>query len=85
MAQSVKHPTLGFGSGCDLTVREFKSYIRLFADGTEPAWDSLSLSLCPSPARAFSLSQNKINLKKGRQGAGAETDNKASWGHGWRD
>ena len=42
MAQSVKHPTLGFGLGHDLVVREFESRIRLCADSVEPAWDSLS-------------------------------------------
>ena len=41
-AQSVKCPTLGFGSGHDLIVREFKPHVRLHADGAEPVWDSLS-------------------------------------------
>ena len=48
---SVKFPTLDFGLGHDLTVREFKPHVE------EPAWDSVSLpsSLCPSPfARALS-------------------------------
>ena len=45
MAQSVKHGTLGFGSGHDLTAREFG----LCAGGAEPAWDSLSYSLSPLP------------------------------------
>ena len=45
MAQSVKHLTLGFGSGHDLTVRGFESCIRLCAESAEPAWDSLSLPL----------------------------------------
>ena len=52
--------TLDFGSGPDLTVREFQPRVWLCADSVEPAWDSLSLSLCPSPARALSLSL-KIN------------------------
>ena len=37
VAQSVKHPTLDFGSGHDLTVRESKPCVGLCADGTEPA------------------------------------------------
>ena len=48
LAQSVEHPTLDFGSGHDLTVHEFKPRVRLCADITEPACDSLSLSLSPS-------------------------------------
>ena len=42
MAQSVKHLNLDVGSGLDLTVCEFKTHIRLFADSMEPAWDSLN-------------------------------------------
>ena len=42
-AQSVKHPTLDFGSGHDLRVREIEPHTGLHADSTEPAWDSLSL------------------------------------------
>ena len=60
VTQSVEGPTLGFGSGHDLTVHEFQPHIRLCADGVEPASDSVSPSLCPSPtcehARALSLS-----------------------------
>ena len=61
MAQSVKRPTLGFGSGHDLTVREFDLRVGLCADSWEPAWDSLSLSLSAPPplALSVSLSQNK--------------------------
>ena len=58
MAQSVERPTLGFGSGHDLTVRGFKPSIGLRADIAEPAWDSLSLSL-PLPC-----SISKINKLK---------------------
>ena len=63
LTQSVKHLTLGFSSGHDLTVH---------ADSSEPAWDSLSLSLSPSPTSvffsfSFSLSlflpQNKLKRK----------------------
>ena len=52
VALPVKHPTLDLSSGHDLTVREFKPHIGLCADGVEPAWDSVSPSLCPSPACA---------------------------------
>ena len=50
MAQSVKHPTLGFGSGHDL--------IGLGADSAEPAWDSPSLPAPPLLPLSVSL---KIN------------------------
>ena len=57
---------LGFGSGCGLTVREFKPCIGLGADSVGSVVSLslfLSLSLCSSPAlvRSFSLSlsQNK--------------------------
>ena len=53
MSQSVKSPTLGLGTGRDLTVRETESRVGLCADGMEPAWDSLS------PSLPLSLSQNK--------------------------
>ena len=43
MAQSVKHLTLDFGSGHDLTVRGFKPHTGLLAGSVEPTWDSLSL------------------------------------------
>ena len=59
MAQSVKVPTLDFGSGLDLMVREFQSHVRLCADRVEPAWNSLSLR--PSPALSPSLS---LKIKK---------------------
>ena len=42
MSQSVKHPTLGFGSGHALTAGEFELHIGLCAGRAEPAWDSLS-------------------------------------------
>ena len=61
----VKRLTLDFGSGYDLTVREFQPLVGLCADGEEPAWDSLSLSsLCPCPACAFSLKINKLKRKQ---------------------
>ena len=60
VAQSVKRLTLDLGSGHDLTVREFEPRVGLCADSAEPAWDSLSLSLCPSSlvhVLSFSLSK----------------------------
>ena len=48
MAQLVKRLTLGLGSGHDLTVCELEPCVRLCSDSIEPAWDSLSLSVCLS-------------------------------------
>ena len=60
MVQSVRHLTLDFCSGHDLTVCEFEPHVGLRADNAEPAWDSLSVSLpfslSPSPVLACSLS-----------------------------
>ena len=62
VAQLVKHPSLDLCPGHDLTVHEFKPRIRLCTNGAEPAWNSVSPSLCPSPACALSLSLSlKIN------------------------
>ena len=53
VVQSVKRPTLDFGSGHDFIAHEIKPCVGLCTDSTEPGWDSLSPS------------QNKqINLKK---------------------
>ena len=67
VAQSVKCLTLGFGSGLDLVVHEFKSLMGLCT----VVWRllgilSLSFSLCPSLAhgRSLSLKINKYILKK---------------------
>ena len=46
VAQSVKCPTLDFGSDHDLMVSEMEP--RVGALSAEPAWDSLSPSLCSS-------------------------------------
>ena len=66
MARSVKSPTLDFGSGHDLTVREFEPHVGLGADSTEPASDSLCLPLSLPLSRlcSLSLSQNKLKKKK---------------------
>ena len=55
MAQSVKHLTLDFGSGHDLTVPGFKPCVRLYTDSAEPAWDCLSLSLSAPPVTETGL------------------------------
>ena len=47
---------LNFGSGHDLTVREFKARIQLCADSAKPAWDFLSPSLSTLSLLACSLS-----------------------------
>ena len=66
-ARSVKSPTLDFGSGHDLTVREFKPHVGLGADSMEPASDSLFPSLSAPLTLVLSLSLSlslKTNLKK---------------------
>ena len=61
MAQLVKRPTAGFGSGHDLTVPEFEARIGLCADSVEPeaAWVSLSPSLSAPTLITLYFSQNK--------------------------
>ena len=54
MAQLVKHPTLGFTSGHDLTVGEFEPHVGLCTDRVDPAWNSLS-PLSPSLAHILYL------------------------------
>ena len=54
VAQWGKCRTLDLGSGHDLTVCEFEPCMGLCTDGAEPAWDSVSPSLCPPN---FSLSK----------------------------
>ena len=49
-----------FSSGHGLVICEFEPHVGLFADGSEPGACfrfRVSLSLCPSPTCAFSLSQ----------------------------
>ena len=67
MAQLVERPTLDFGSGYDLMVREFKPRVRLQTDSVEIGWDSFSpsLSLPLSLSLSLFLSQKKeTNFKK---------------------
>ena len=63
MAQSVKHPALDFHSSRVLTACEFETLVGLCADSAEPARDSCSLTLCPSPHHSLSVSQiNKLRV-----------------------
>ena len=62
VAQSVKHPALGFGSGRDLIVHEFEPHVRFHTVQSLLGILSLPLSL-PLSACALSLSQNKYTLK----------------------
>ena len=66
VAQSVGRLSLGFGSAHDLMVCGFEPHIELCVDGAgaEPAWGSISPSLCTlSPhcvlSLSLSLSQHK--------------------------
>ena len=58
VAQSVKHPSLGFSSVRDLTVHEFEPHIRLCTESAETAWDFLFYM----HLLTLSVSQ-KINIK----------------------
>ena len=51
MVQSVKHPTLGFSSGHDLTLGGIEPHIGLLADST----DQLGILSLPSPTHSSSL------------------------------
>ena len=59
---SVRRSTLDFGSGHDLMVCGIEPRVELRVYSMELAWDSLSSSLSPSPARVLSPSLSlKIN------------------------
>ena len=62
MFQSGKRPMLDFGSGHDLLVHGFESCIGLHADSAEPAGDSLSPPLCPSPASCLLAPSLSLSL-----------------------
>ena len=65
MGLLVKRLTLDFGSGHDLTVREFKPYVGLCGDSVEPACNSLSPCLSAPTQLMLSLSENTFkNLLK---------------------
>ena len=53
-----------FGSGHDLTVREFEPCIGLCADSSEPASDSVSHSFSAPPSLMFCLSISLSTIKK---------------------
>ena len=55
VAQLVKRPTVGVGSGYDLTVRGIEPHVGLCTGSTEPARDSLSAS--PLPMLTFSQNE----------------------------
>ena len=64
MAQSVKRPTSARSRS--RVVREFEPRVGLWTDGSEPGACfrfCVSLSLCPSPVHALSLSVPKIKIK----------------------
>ena len=65
MAQSVKQPTLEFGSGHDLTVCEIEPHVKLYADSADPP-GILSLPLsAPSPlACSLSLSIDDRQIER---------------------
>ena len=65
VAQSIKCPTLGFGSGYDFMVCEFEPHIGLSAVSPEPASDPCSCPPTLVPPSAHSLS--KINKRKKRE------------------
>ena len=72
MAQLVEKPTLDFGSGHDLMVCGFEPYTGLCADSSEPGACFrfyVSLSLCPSPPCALSVSEINKKFLKNVQGA----------------
>ena len=60
VAQLVKHPTLDFGSGHDLTVHEFEPHVKFCTGSAEPAWDSLSPFFLSLSLLALSLKINKL-------------------------
>ena len=64
MAHLVKHLTLDFGSGHDLTVPGIEPQVRLCTNSEEPAWDSLSPSLSVPPLVTLSLKINKYTFNK---------------------
>ena len=61
MAQSVKHPTLDFGSGHDLMVLGIPC-MGLNADSEDPAWDSLSLTLSKQTLKKKKLAHETLLL-----------------------
>ena len=60
MALSIKHPTLGFSTGHDLTVCEIEPQVGLCTDSVEPAWDSVSPPLSAYTLLMLCLKINKL-------------------------
>ena len=60
VAQSVKHLTLGFGSGHDLTVCGFEPHVGLCADSMSLPAILSPLFLYPSSALSLSLKINNL-------------------------
>ena len=58
MAQFIEHPTLDFGSGHDLRVVRLNLLLGSMLS-MEPAWDSLSPSLCAPYLHLLSLQKKK--------------------------
>ena len=63
VAQSVEHVTSAQVMISQFVGSSSSSGSVLTAQSLEPASDSLSPSLCPSPVRALSLSLSKINKR----------------------
>ena len=59
VVQLLNGPTLGYGSGRGLAVREFEPCIGLCADSAGPAWDYVSVPLSAPPLLMLSLSHLK--------------------------
>ena len=57
VAQSVKHRTLDFSLGHDLTICEFGPHVGLCTDHIEPAWDFVSPFFSAPPLLTHALSQ----------------------------
>ena len=64
VSQSVKGPTLDFGSGHDLTVCESEPHFGLCADSGVPAWDSPPLSFSLPLPHSCCLFLKTKKLKK---------------------
>ena len=65
VAQSVKHLTLDLSSDHDLRVHGIEPHVGLCAHSVQPAWDSLSPSLCPSaPLTIHKLKKKKLNVTR---------------------
>ena len=68
MAQSLKRPTLDFGSGHDLVVHEVKSCVGLCTESIEPAWDCLPPPLsAPPPTHALKTKTKQKTTQQQQQ------------------